>query len=605
MYKNKIFRKVLIFICFLSLFSCNKFLDKAPESLDSIDAVFQSKIKSQSYLGSVYSCIPDQFAMQNNYNLLGICDEGDFVWAAAWSGKINLGDWNSNSGFYDKWTTFYRGIRSATEFMNRIDKNDDPTLSSEMRASWKQEARALRAIYYFYLLRQYGPLVLLTDKPLSIDASVSDLQLKRSPFDTCVTFINKEFDAILANPDLPLSFTNDNDKGRIDKYTVMGFKSRLLLLAASPLWNGNSTYQSFKNSDGTALANTTYDANKWKLAADAAKVLIDAFPGHLYKKIPTGQTIFDPFISYRDVFIDRWNTEVIYARPQMASSNAADGWERHCAPRFVNGWSGVGISQQMVDTYFMNNGKTINETGSGYSENGFSVAANTYTKLGTFNMYVNREPRFYASILYNGANWIYHDTGQPYTTVELFFTGNTGKQGSHDHSVTGYLTCKNISPNSNLYIWQGDLRSEVLMRLAEIYLNYAESMNEWMDDQANRNLAVSYINMIRQRAGIPDLDVTKTQSQSAFRDAIRVERRIELAFEGFRAWDTRRWKIAEQTDAAPLMGMNVDAGTSLKDLAFYKRTVEETRIFKPSYYLWPIPQSEIMRNKACVQNPGW
>ena len=588
-----------------SVYSCDGYLDKAPESLDTIDEVFQSKTKSQSYLGSVYSCIPDQFAMQNNYNMLGICDEGDFIWAAAWSGKINLGDWNPNSGFYDKWTTFYRGIRSATEFINRIDANDDPTLAIETKASWKQEARALRAIYYFYLLRQYGPVVLLTDKPLSIDAPVSDLQLQRSPFDECVTFINNEFDAILDSPNLPLTFTNSNDKGRIDKYTVMGFKSRLLLLAASPLWNGNSSYQNFKNPDGTALANTTYDANRWKLAAEAAKALIDAFPGTLYKKTPPGKTTFDPLVSYRDVFIDRWNTEVIYARPEMASSNAANGWERHCAPRFVNGWNGVGISQQMIDTYFMNNGKMINEQGSGYRESGFSSTAGTYTKAGISNMYVNREPRFYASIIYNGANWIFKESGQPYKTVELFFSGNSGKQGSHDHSSTGYLTCKNISPNSNLFIWQGDLRSEVLMRLAEIYLNYAEALNEWQDDQATRNLAVPYINLIRQRAGIADLDITKTQSQSAFRDAIRTERRVELAFEGFRAWDTRRWKIAEQTDGAPLMGMNVNAGANLQDIAFYKRTLVEQRVFKPNYYLWPIPQSEIVRNKACVQNPGW
>jgi len=602
---RKIYAIIPLAVSMTMMVSCSKYLDKQPDDMATIDDVWASRPQSQAYLSSVYSFIPDQAAMQNNYNLLGICDEGDFVWDAAWAGQMNIGNWNVASGYYDKWTKFYQGIRSASTFFNNIDKNNDPTLSVDIRNSWKQEARALRAIYYFYLVRQYGPVVIMPDVPMDVNSSNQALQMPRSNFDTCINYIVREFDAVLQSPDLPQTFTNDKDKGRIDKRTVMGFKSRALLLAASPQWNGNTDYAGFRGPDGKALASTSYDANKWKLAADAAKAIIDDMPLGLYKKIPTGGTTFDPFISVRDVMIDRWNSEVIYCRPQMASSNAADGWERHVAPRFVNGWNGVGISQQMIDSYFMNNGKKINDAGSGYSETGFSAAAGTYTKAGTFNMYVNREPRFYASIIYNGANWIYKEDGKPVQTVELFFSGNCGKQGSHDHSATGYLTCKNVSPNSNLIEWTGALRSNVMMRLAEMYLNYAESMNEWKDDQANREEAAKYINLIRERAGIPALEDSKKSSQAAMRTAIRDERRVELAFENFRAFDTRRWLIAEETDGAPLMGMNVDAGKNLSDVAFYKRTVEEKRVFKKGYYLWPIPQSEIVRNRACVQNPGW
>lgn len=589
----------------LTQFSCSKYLDKQPEDMLTMDDVWASRNQSQAYLSSVYSFIPDEAAMQNNYNMTGVSDEADFVWDAAWAGQMNRGNWNVSSGFYDKWKSFYQGIRSATVFINNIDKNNDPTLSVDIRNSWKQEAKALRAIYYFYLIRQYGPVVLLPEDPLSVDASNADLQLPRNPFDDCIKYVTNELDAVLNDPALPQTFTNDKDKGRIDKRTVMGFKSRALLLAASPLWNGNPDYAGFKNADGTQLVNPAYNAEKWKLAADASKALIDAMPLGLFKKIPTGGTSFDPFFSVRDVLLDRWNQEVIYCRPQMASSNAADGWERHCAPRFVNGWNGVGVSQQMIDAYFMSNGKKINEDGSGYTEQGFEANAGKYTKAGTHKMYSNREPRFYASVIYNGADWIYKEDGRPAQTVELFFAGNCGKKGSHDHSVTGYLVCKNISPNSNLVEWTGALRSLVMMRLAEIYLNYAEAVNEWKDDQASREEAAKYIDLIRERAGIPALDINKKASKESMRQAIRDERRVELAFENFRAWDTRRWKIAEQTDSSPLMGMNVDAGTSLKDEAFYKRTVEETRIFKKNYYLWPIPQSEIVRNRACIQNPGW
>jgi hypothetical protein len=587
------------------LTGCSKYLDKQPDDMLTMDDVWSSRTQSQAYLSNVYSFIPDEAKMQNNYNMTGICDEGDFVWDAAWAGQMNMGNWNVSSGYYDKWTDFYQGIRSASVFILNIDRNNDPTLSVDIRNSWKQEARALRAIYYFYLLRQYGPVVILPDDPVSVDATNEQLQIPRSSFDDCVKYITSELDAVLASPDLPDVFLNDKDKGRIDKRTVMGFKSRVLLLAASPQWNGNPDYAAFRNPDGKPLASTSYDANKWKLAADAAKALIDDMPLGLYKKSIPGTTSFDPFLSVRDVLLDRWNQEVIYCRPTMASSNAADGWERHCAPRFVNGWNGVGVSQQLVDAYFMANGKKINEAGSGYVETGFAATAGKYTKAGTFNMYVNREPRFYASIIYNGANWIYQENGRPAQTVELFFTGNCGKKGSHDHSVTGYLCCKNISPNSNLVEWTGALRSLVMMRLAEIYLNYAEAINEWKDDQSLRDEAAVYVNRIRERAGIPPLESAKTSSQAAMRTAIRDERRVELAFENFRAWDTRRWKIAEQTDGGPLMGMNADAGTSLSDPAFYNRTTEEVRVFKKSYYLWPIPQSDIIRNRACIQNPGW
>ena len=602
---TKIKYVMLIVLSILTFSSCKKFLDKQPDDMLTINEVFRSRTQTQAYLSSVYSFIPDVLSMQNNYNTLGITDEGDFIWAASWAGQMNNGNWNPSSGYFDKWAPFYKGIRSASIFINRVDECDDPTLSIEMRNSWKQEARALRAIYYFYLVRQYGPVVILPEETTDVNASNEDLQMPRTPFDECMEFIISEFDAVLNSPDLPEKFISANDKGRIDKLTIMGFKSRALLLSASPLFNGNQEYVTFKNLDGTALINTTYDPAKWQKAADAAKELIEKMPAGLYKKTASGQTAFDPFLSYRDVFLDRWNQEVIYARPQMASSGADVGWERHAAPRFVNGWNGVGIAQQMIDAYFMSNGKKISESGSQYSETGFAAAAGKYTKPNTFNMYVNREPRFYVSIIYNGADWIYKQDGKPAQTVELFFTGNSGKQGSHDHSATGYLTSKNISPNSNLVEWGGALRSLVLLRLAEVYLNYAEALNESGDSQANRDEAATYIDRIRERAGIPALEADKKSSQSAFRQAVRDERRVELAFEGFRAWDTRRWKIAEQTDGAPLMGMNVNAGKNLTDPEFYKRTVIEKRVFLKSYYLWPIPQFDIVRNKQCVQNPGW
>jgi len=144
-----------------------------------------------------------------------------------------------------------------------------------------------------------------------------------------------------------------------------------------------------------------------------------------------------------------------------------------------------------------------------------------------------------------------------------------------------------------------------MMRLGEIYLNYAEALNEASDNQTVRDEAAIYIDAVRKRAGLPGLTTEQKRTQSGMRMAIRDERRVELAFENFRAWDTRRWKIADVVDGAPLMGMNVDAGESLNDVAFYKRTLIERRSFPKKFYLWPISDDEMIRNRACVQNPGW
>lgn len=602
----KLFVIAGLLICFSS---CEDFLDKRPDDMLTIDDIFRSRSRSQSYLSSTYSFIPDELAMQNNYNMLGICDEGDFIWTASWARQINVGNWNTSSGYYDKWNPFYKGIRSATVFINRIDENDDPTLEPNVRASWKQEAKALRAIYYFYLLRQYGPIVLMPNDLMDVNSTNEELQIQRSSFETCVNYIKTELDEIIQSSDLPETFENDKDKGRIDKRTVMAFKARLLLLAASPFWNGNADHANFRNKDGSPMVSTTADDSRWKEAADASKALIDnvlkgrSIDDGLFTKTALGSNDPDPYVSYRDLFLDRWNKEVIYARPKMASSNANDGWERHCAPRVVNGWNGIGISQQMVDAFFMANGEKYDISQEDLTK--FSTQADKYTKAGTNVMYVNREPRFYVSIIYNGADWIYKEDGKPAQTVELFFKGNCGKDGSHDHSATGYLCSKNISPNSDLFNWTGALRSLVMIRLGEIYLNYAEALNESQNSQTARDEAALYINAIRKRAGIPELTADRKSSQVNMREAIRDERRVELAFENFRAWDTRRWKIAEETDGAPLMGMNIDAGESLQDLEFYKRTVIEKRPFPKKFYLWPIPEDEVIKNRACVQNPGW
>ncbi len=589
MLKYKSFIK-LAFAGLLLLSGCEKYLDRQPDDMLTLDKVFSNKLENIKYLASVYSYLPSIFDPYNN--LTAVTDEADFVWTGVGGNNINRGDWSPTYIPYDRFSNFYRAIRSATVYMSRGGECKECDAESPgITKQYMAEARAMRAWYYALLLQQYGPVAIIST-PISVDSEVSDLQIPRNSYDEVVDFIVSELDA--ASADLPLQNLSA-DFGRVNKKVAMAMKSRVLLYAASPLWNGNTDFASFKNLDGKQLVNQTYDANKWKKAADAAKAVIDLMPNGLYKK-NNAAGVFDPKLSYQYLSIDRWNKEIIWAR-----NGEANNWEHHLAIRQISGWNGVGVTQQMVDAYHMSNGKRIDEQGSGYVETGFSTVATEYAKAGTWNMYVNREPRFYANVTYNGAEWIWKgENGLSPIKVELYNTGRAGAAGSHDHSETGYLLHRFINPGNNIANWVGSPQHEIYFRLADLYLSYAEALNEVSPGNAD---ILKYVNLVRERGGIPTLQ--PGGGQAVVKELIHHERRIEMAFEQHRVWDTRRWKIAEQTDGGPMWGMNVRSGSSFADVSFYTRRIFETRVFQKKHYLWPIPQSEVERNKAWVQNPGW
>ncbi|MBO9154983.1 RagB/SusD family nutrient uptake outer membrane protein [Chitinophaga sp. GCM10012297] len=582
--------------------ACNKdFLNQVPDDRISIDQVFARRKYTEAYLANIYSYMPND-AYRNTSPWEGMSDDADITYDRPGSGydtyATNLGNWNAASNYFNYWTSFYKAIRSATYFINRVDENEEIKAlpnGNDLIAQYKAEARALRAFYYYCIVRQYGPCILLGDTPIPGDLSPSaeEMNLPRNSMDECIDYIVAELDA--AAPLLPKHFTDqpDTEYGRLTQAFCKAVKSRALLHAASPLFNGNADYAMLKNKNGTQLINQSYDVNKWKRAADAAKEMITGFSFDLYRKNGAGGT-FDPYLSTRDVFIDPWNIEVIYARP----TNSLSAWERSASPRLCNGYAAVAVTQQLVDEFEMANGKGIKEAGSGYVETGFSTEEHPFAPKGTYNMYVNREPRFYVNVSFNGSPWINPSEGVK--LIQTYFTGNTGKKGSWDFPRTGYIARKNVHPDSNPRLSKYVARPLVIFRYAEILLNYIEALNE--AEPGNPDIAL-YLNKIRNRAGLPD--VAPGLGQAEMRAKIWHERRVELALENMRYFDTRRWKIAEQTDGGPFYGMNVDAGTKLTDLVFYQRTVFERRVFLKQYYLFPIPQSEMDRDPQLVQNTGW
>ena len=587
------------------LTACNDdFFDQVPDDRITIEQVFQRTTYSEKYLATVYGYIKDESHRTSPIPWDPCSDDLDVTYDREDynSFKINLGNWSASSNYYEFWSHFYRGIRSATYFIQHIGENqemlNDPTRGPLVVEQYKNEARFLRAWFYYNILRQYGPCVLLGDEVLPGDLDRDDVRmnLPRSSYDECVDYIVSELDDIIDNKRLPLHFTAqaDKDYGRATLAMCMGLKSRVLLLAASPQFNGNPAYANVVNKDGKHLFATSYDAEKWKCAAQAAKDVIDLGIFDLYKVYHKDGTI-DPYLSCRNVFLENWNCEVMMVR----IANSLSGWERSASPRQFSGYESMGATQQLVDAFRMADGSAITpQQETGFSTEAYKDAETgwVFAPAGTRNMYVNREPRFYVNICFNGAYWI----GDQKTRIQLYYSGGSGKKGTWDYPRSGYIAIKNVSPSSNPKNNNYIKRPFLMMRYAEMLLNYIEALNEYAPGNPDIE---KYLNQIRERGGLGP--VQSGLSPDLMREQIRLERRIELCFEQLRYFDTRRWLIAEQTDAGPFYGMNVDAGNSFTDEAFYERTVFETRVFRPEFYLFPIPQSEINRDPQIVQNPGW
>lgn len=582
----------MLIVTLLFSSSCKKYLDQLPDDRITIEQVFQKKGPSEQYLANVYSHIDDLSDQWNLYPWIGNADEVDITWSKYNIYSLNQGNVSAGTPLFDKWGTYYQGIRSATYFINHIDGNAEIIAlnGQQLINQYKAEARFLRAYFYFLLMEQYGPVVLIGDQELPIDAPADALQLPRSPYDVCVDYVSSELDkAAAALPRVPSNNgqPSDTQGGRATVGMALAVKSRLLLYAASPLYNGNVEYSGFKNLDGTVLINQTYDQQKWKKAADAAKAVIDLGIYSLYKD-PSG----DPVKSYNGIFFQPWNSEQIFVR----KDNILPTVDRNALPRIAGGYNGVGVTQEQVDAYFMADGLPIGQSPL-YSETGFTKVGNVQV----YNMYINREPRFYASVIYNNSMFQGGKMTAP-AAISLLASGPNGKKGhATDWSKTGYIIKKNLGTETNPVTKVNQNRPLVLFRLAEIYLNYAEALNEY--DPGNPDIT-KYLNMVRDRAGIPQYgssNLPAPSGQSAMRPLIWQERRVEMAFESLRWFDIRRWKIAQQV-MGDMHGMDINKD----DDTFYKRVVASTHLFRAKTSYWfPIGQPDLDRSRLIVQNPGW
>ncbi len=617
--------KALIAVFLLVLLaagSCKKgYFDKIPDNITTIQSTFNDYNLSLKWLERLYSQIPDPWDIPYGGNpdhtypnpvWPAMTDELELQsnWRPSdWPLPINAGTLvANNTTTYNYWIALYQNIRNASIYLANIDNRPDlissstafidPDIKDKLIPSYKSEARFLRAYYYFQLMKTYGPVVLMGEKPL---ADTSNFQLPRNSWQECVDYVVSEIDAAIPQlPENPLY--GNSGTGHITSGIAKAFKSQVLLFDASPLYNGNTELADFKNQDGKQLINQTYDVTKWKKAADAAKAVIDLGKWSLYYD----NTATDPFdkavLSTKELFWNGAYSEGIWVRP---SSAYYDQWAQHSSPRNSSGnaWNGLAVLQELVDAFGMaETGAAIDDPGSGYTESGFTATGNSYYVDGTSNMYVGREPRFYAYLNFNGATPPVQGGG---ARVEFYNTGTSGKGGApNDWTRTGYTPRKNIPKSTDFGTGADEPRPAMLIRLAEIYLNYAEALNE--AEPGNPDVLV-YLNKIRDRAGLAP--VASGLSQAEMRRLIHRERRVELCFEGQRYFDVRRWKTVntpEDRQGGAFYGMAINAGTSLSDPAFHQRTADVIRAaWSRKNYFWPIPQAEIERDFQLVQFPGY
>lgn len=497
----------------------------------------------------------------------------------------DLGFWQSWADWFPqyRWDNLYSRIRDANTVLHNIDDADMP---GSLKDRLKGEAHFLRAFFYHNLMKGWGGVPLLTE-PMEIE---DDFLVARASFEETIDQIVDDLDT--AADLLPIEQDQD---GRGTRGAALALKSRALLFAASELYNANPS-----NMPETGYTGGDQQA-RWAAAKQAAQDVMDMGVYELYQADPApGDSTAK---NYADIFLVDGHNESIFVR-HMSAEQSYPWFEANIGlfngPNGYHNWGGDTPLQQQVDAYEMRDGTKFDWNNPEHAE----------------NPYQNRDPRFYASIFYNGAHWrerpedvrhldpegivqtaYYEEEGQSDLRPGLDTRG--GPIEDWNGTYTGYFTRKFLDINVN-HQFNMQERPWIFMRYAEVLLNYAEASAELGHDEDARRA----LNMIRQRAGMPDAPATETGQ--ALLERVRNERRVELAFEEHRYFDVRRWMIAPDVYDNG-QGVRITGRLNQDGSYTYEYEVQEVdqRAWNDRAYFLPIYRDEMNRNENLVQNPGY
>lgn len=493
--------------------------------------------------------------------------------------KLQMGQYTSRTRISSDmfWGSCYQSIRKVNLLLSGVDRvpfketyTDATGTVRPLNVTVKAEARFLRAWYYFLLLERYGGIPLVGDKVFDVN---DNLELPRNTFAECVDYIVSELDAIQDSlRTLPMANAQLYAHAAT-KPACMALKSRVLLYAASPLFNG-LTLQEGNELVGYAA----YDATRWQKAADAAKALIDTFGPNGTGALKLAPKFREAFLSY---YTRNTNQELIFFRQggKGTSIETTNGPLGFTNSNLASGRTNP--TQNLVDAFPMKDGKAVGES--------TKYAYNSQTP------YANRDPRLDMTVLHNGSKWL----GKQLQTWQ---GGANNPTVTADYSRTSYFMDKFMGDFTSVTEYSSQLHLWIYFRYAEILLNYAEAENEALDSPSKD--VYDAIIALRARAGIEAgtdglYGLAAGMTKEQMRLTIYNERRIELAFEEHRYFDIRRWREAETLFASPLRGMRItkDGVYSVVDVL--------TVTFDPKRYLYPIPYDEVNKNDNMVQNPNW
>ncbi|GAB3431367.1 RagB/SusD family nutrient uptake outer membrane protein [Niabella aquatica] len=622
--------------------SCKKFLDVTPPNVGTLDYAFRNRNEAENYLFTCYSAL-QQLGPGNDP---GFITSGEIICPPEIGGiatrfQLIRGNVQNLSNpilnFWDNWggsnggVNLFLAIRRCNIMLENIDRPVD--LTQNEKARWIAEVKFLKAYYTYYIARLYGPIPLYkTNFP--IDAPSETLQVRREPVDSVFSYVVQLLDESIA--DLPQRILNPvQEMGRITKLVGLAVKAEVLATAASPLFNGNPDYSDFKDHDGTQLFSITADPQKWQRAAEACKIAIDEaalLDKKLYEFVPNAviPNISDSLkrlLTIQNAVTEKWdiNPELIWALNQTFP------YQGQCLPRLYVENSGSENSKGAPGAFAV----PISTTEMFYSANGVPIEEDkTWDYAGRYNLQTSdpshsfyvvpnyptiksnfrREPRYYASIGFDGGYWF----GGGVTNQDAMLSVKAQGQGSiagpmdiNRTNITAIWPKKMVHYLSS-YIRDNPYSEEPYrlprIRLSGLFLLYAECLNETGGPTAQ---VYEYIDKVRTRAGLKGIveswnnyakNPSAISTKDGLRKAIHRERRIELCFEGQAGWDLRRWREMAELLSTPLQGWSIRQNTPQ---SFYRQVTQIIPSFTTREYLWPLSDAAMLYNKKNVQNPLW
>ncbi|WP_069659593.1 RagB/SusD family nutrient uptake outer membrane protein [Arcticibacter eurypsychrophilus] len=572
---------------------------------------------------------------------------------------------------YDKqgtWFQCYRGIRNASTMIQNVYMNTE--LKPVQIEDYRGQARFARAYLYWLLLRKYGPIPLLPEEGIDYTESYDEIATPRSSYEECAAYISNEM--LLAAKEMQeLGMKRGQDaSARPTCGAALATRAKALLYAASPLANGNKSGYAAKLTDdaGKMLLSADYNEEKWAKAAAAARDVIELGVYDIYhvrkqvtgtdatiappndnnfseKSWPGGWADIDPAKSYAQVFDGTLNPsgnpELIFTRGQNQAGETIADMVQHQLPRSATGWNAHGLTQKLVDAYYMNDGADApgkdKEIGRGngsarvtgyVTQEDFDAGRYKPLRPGVSLQYANREPRFYASVAYNGSFWTLLDEEFPENRNQqvFYYRDNTKGNGFNSSNAywlrTGFGIKKFVHPNDTFEGRKGEKirqKAEPAIRYADILLGYAEALNELggsynIPSWRGENYTISRdimqmqrgIQPVRIRGGVPDYSSNVYSDKTELRKTLKRERFTELMGEGQRYYDLRRWMDAPIEEALPVYGCNILMNSNERDLFHQPVAVWSLKsTFADKMWFWPIDPNELKRNKRLTQNPGW